>query len=545
MNKVSKCSIVICCFVFGMVVATIAILIYVIGYAPLIPSDYTSKVETGGDIEEKYLKNGNYSSDSYDTLKIIGKNSEFLFFYPDEMKLPNNTKTYPVVVYLNGGGVFVNKLKPLLKHLASWGFIVLGYNELDSTSGLSVDKRINHLMKLNEDENSEFYKKVDINNIGITGHSNGALGVFNAINSNTTYKSYFKCVVSISLEKLSNENEEILFKSAKEIKIPILMLYGTLKENYSLDELMKIYNDIPVTKVFARKINIKHSQMLYNADGYVTAWLMYYLQNDEEAGQFFRGSYPELLNNTLYQDQNITIHQIIAIIPIDNNNNYRTIQLNPLIASTFQVDFNGDEMNIYWLPDTLTGIYNIARDNAIGEPSLNKYSFVRLIPEGILLDVTDGNNQSQLLDAKYNNGNNFYLKFMWDVQRMQIVFLQKKLLDFIDTITEQTINKRIIINNLKNNHTERIQTLLPKCYIKNSYLSGLSSKELLIHSKSGRFCIISSSLKLVKSMEDLVSDTDILIHNNRNNEIFYYIIHLKLILRNRWSLSGICFCLRL
>ena len=39
-----------------------------------------------------------------------------------------------------------------------------------------------------------------------------------------------------------------------------------------------------------------------------------------------------------------------------------------------------------------------------------------------------------------------------------------------------------------------VQTLLPKCYIKNSYLSGLSSKELLIHSKSGRFCIISSSL---------------------------------------------------
>jgi len=40
-----------------------------------------------------------------------------------------------------------------------------------------------------------------------------------------------------------------------------------------------------------------------------------------------------------------------------------------------------------------------------------------LVREGILLGVINGNNQSQLLNAIYNYGNNFYLKFMWDVQR--------------------------------------------------------------------------------------------------------------------------------
>ncbi|KAG4087782.1 hypothetical protein H8356DRAFT_1727967 [Neocallimastix lanati (nom. inval.)] len=37
-----------------------------------------------------------------------------------------------------------------------------------------------------------------------------------------------------------------------------------------------------------------------------------------------------------------------------------------------------------------------------------------------------------------------------------------------------------------------IQTLLPKCYIKNSYLTDFLSNELFIHSKSGFGIILTS-----------------------------------------------------
>jgi len=77
-----------------------------------------------------------------------------------------------------------------------------------------------------------------------------------------------------------------------------------------------------------------------------------------------------------------------------------------------------------------------------------------------------------------------------------------------------------------------IATLLPNCYIENSYYNGLWSKELFIHSKSGRHGIISTPLstsstgylqrELVKSMEDLVSDTEGVIRDYRGKEIFYY-----------------------
>ena len=47
--------------------------------------------------------------------------------------------------------------------------------------------------------------------------------------------------------------------------------------------------------------------MLYYADGYVTAWFMYFLQGDEEAGKAFFGDNPEISANEFYQDIMINV----------------------------------------------------------------------------------------------------------------------------------------------------------------------------------------------------------------------------------------------
>ena len=41
----------------------------------------------------------------------------------------------------------------------------------------------------------------------------------------------------------------------------------------------------------------------FSADGYVTAWFMWLLQDDKEAAKAFTGDKPELLTNPLYQDR--------------------------------------------------------------------------------------------------------------------------------------------------------------------------------------------------------------------------------------------------
>ena len=45
--------------------------------------------------------------------------------------------------------------------------------------------------------------------------------------------------------------------------------------------------------------------MLYCGDGYVTAWFMYWLRGDEDAGLAFFGADPELAGNPLWDSVGI------------------------------------------------------------------------------------------------------------------------------------------------------------------------------------------------------------------------------------------------
>jgi hypothetical protein len=69
-----------------------------------------------------------------------------------------------------------------------------------------------------------------------------------------------------------------------------------------LEAMIKMYNKLNVQKVMMRKVGIEHGQMLYEADGYVTAWFMWHLKNDSYAGSAFKGQNAEIFNNNLYQD---------------------------------------------------------------------------------------------------------------------------------------------------------------------------------------------------------------------------------------------------
>ena len=75
-----------------------------------------------------------------------------------------------------------------------------------------------------------------------------------------------------------------------------------------LESMQKTYENITddVVKVLARRNDCDHGEMLYYADGYVTAWFAWQLQGDQEAAKAFIGNSPELLNNSMYQDQRIS-----------------------------------------------------------------------------------------------------------------------------------------------------------------------------------------------------------------------------------------------
>ncbi len=92
------------------------------------------------------------------------------------------------------------------------------------------------------------------------------------------------------------------------VSIPLLLLAGT-KGDFEMDLVIPIeamhtmYDKLNVPKVMARKLDCEHGDMLFSADGYVTAWFMWQLQGDAEAAKAFTGKRPKLLTNPLYTEQ--------------------------------------------------------------------------------------------------------------------------------------------------------------------------------------------------------------------------------------------------
>lgn len=289
--------IVVAFLIMGALVALL--FYYIIYHAPMVPSSYANETETGGPIEAAYLALGGM------TVKAMKEKTDkptdrFVAYYPEEME--KGEGKYPVVMVVNGTGVFANKAKALFEHLASWGFIVVGNHDGNTASGASAKETMAHLIELNETEGSVFYGKVDTAKMGITGHSQGGSGVVNVLSDKETGGMY-KCAVVLSPVDPSLAGAINMGYDASKVRVPVLLMGGTEKDVISLAGLDTVYAKMPVEKVMARRVGAGHEEMLYSADGYVTAWMMYYLKDDEKAGRAFWGEVAELDDNALYCDQ--------------------------------------------------------------------------------------------------------------------------------------------------------------------------------------------------------------------------------------------------
>ena len=283
-------------------------LLLIISLIPMTPNNYIKEVETGGEIESKYLAIGSYK------VKNIKKDGseltkKYYIYFPEELQETN--KKYPVVVILNGTGVLPKKYKALFKHLASWGFVVIGNDDGSTGFGTSSDETIDFITFENSNKDSIFYDKLDLDNIGITGHSQGGAGVFTAI-SIMENKDKYKTAVALSPTHEETAHAFGWNYDLTKITIPVLMIAGTqgdfeTQSVIPIEKMEEMYNKISSNKVMMRRVGAEHGQMLYSADGYVTAWLMWKLQGDEEASKAFIGESPEIKNNKLYQDVQVLV----------------------------------------------------------------------------------------------------------------------------------------------------------------------------------------------------------------------------------------------
>jgi dienelactone hydrolase len=272
---------------------------------------YNQKIETGGELEKKYLLGGDLkikktTYQDEDPIKTIS------VFYPEELE--NSNKKYPMILVMNGTGGKASKYEAMFEMYASWGFIVVGTQDKGTGTGKTTVRVLNDMLARNEDSSSEFYHKVDVENIGLTGFSQGGAGVFNVLTKYDEAK-YIKAAAPLSpvSEYMTAKTTDYTYDSAL-VKCPIMILAGTEGE-FELETVIPIkllneqYDKITSPKVMARRNGANHDEMVYISGGYVVAWMKWQLQGDEEAAKVFVGEKPELLDNKLYQGQRIDLER--------------------------------------------------------------------------------------------------------------------------------------------------------------------------------------------------------------------------------------------
>lgn len=280
-------------------IALIAFFIFRMFTAPMCPKNYTKTVETGGEIEAKYLAMGPHEV-KYTQADAPGDWKKFEAWYPEELETSGGT--YPVAVFANGTGVYASKYKALFRHLASWGFIVLGNEDPSTCTGASADATLAWLLEQNADPDSPFYQKADTGHIGISGHSQGGVAVFNAV-SQQPHGDLYTCAVSLSPTEWAVAMAIGLDYDPSKMSVPTLILAAPENDVITPEGVKELSDTIPADTVTALRPGMGHGKMLYSADGYVTAWFMWLLQGNQEAARAFIGGDAEILTNPLYQNQ--------------------------------------------------------------------------------------------------------------------------------------------------------------------------------------------------------------------------------------------------
>jgi hypothetical protein len=253
---------------------------------------------------------------------------------------------HPVVVFGSGTNWFYNDpalqknsncyYELFLRHLASWGFVVIAYNDGQVGSGqemLQASDLAVLLDALNTPDNP-FYDNLDTSSMAAVGHSQGAVG---AINATRNGGGRFESVMTLAMPDRNDLNlynfacnspcEDVPIPPAtvtNNLGPPIFFARGTGIHNPSPcndddwisddtdDAEDGWYPDLGTpnpflagtvhvtpptdTSVCSDPLRLYPHENLWDARGYMTAWLAYTLQNQAQARPAFVGANPEFFN---------------------------------------------------------------------------------------------------------------------------------------------------------------------------------------------------------------------------------------------------------
>ena len=280
---------------------------------PSVKDDYFKDFLSFAPLELKYSQTGEYEVSTLVDPSDNDRIKKVRFWFPAE--LADSNRRYPVIVVVNASGTPAFKYEPWFRRLASWGFIVVGNEDPQAGTGETTSVMLDYLLNLPQDH--MLNGRLDTENIGIIGFSQGGAGALAAVTMYDNGKMYKTIFTGSAAYPLLASNLGWKYDVSK-INIPYFMVAGTgetddkgvtdITKEYAgvapLASLIENYNVITddVLKVRARAAGAEHEDMLARSDGYMTAWMLWQLCGDKEASSVFIGEDAEILHNSNWQD---------------------------------------------------------------------------------------------------------------------------------------------------------------------------------------------------------------------------------------------------
>ena len=268
-----------------------------------IPNDYYEKYVAQGKLEKQYQYPSNDIRVFSEDFDVDGGNLTKISYYVPEIL--NDEDKYPVVIFVNEDGKDVESYDAILKHLASYGFICVGSNDRDASSGESTKYVYDHITYMNNSSDEYLYNHIDLENIGIYGFVHGGIGSLNAISN---YNVPCDALVTLSMPSLSFLEEEEFEYIYDPTKINTNWFIGNTEGKNELlfnstEDTLELLDMTPSSAMMATRNNIDYGSAMGCFDAYVTIYYIINLKQNEELKPVFEEE-GEFSKNSLFTNFN-------------------------------------------------------------------------------------------------------------------------------------------------------------------------------------------------------------------------------------------------
>jgi pimeloyl-ACP methyl ester carboxylesterase len=219
----------------------------------------------------------------------------------------------PIVTWGDGTGGTPDDTSVFLRHLASYGFTVIGVDLKNTGSGREIDAAAKFLVSRNFNPASQFYLHLNVTKVAAVGLSQGAGG---AVRAATSDPGLYKAVETFSLPNkiwagpnpdcptrqdcLADPaalSQPTFFISTHGLLDAVIASPGTERAFFNSTHVHAALGIISRSD----HLPADHPSIAQNPGGflgYATAWLEYRLRGDAVAAGAFTGPHPELVSNS-------------------------------------------------------------------------------------------------------------------------------------------------------------------------------------------------------------------------------------------------------